>query len=767
MINPQESDVLDLTLIHQLDAIEDYNWKLYKAAIMYVKLGYRILPIVKNGKAIPPKKYNLAYAHATNKLKVVETWFDPLDGKFAGWNLGIATGREQGVFVVDVDNHGEIDGFVTLAQILEDEKEIMPLGPIQSTPNEGEHFVYQWQEDAVSSTEKIGPGIDTRGGTEDACKGHIVVWPSVIDGKSYKWKMGGPVPFVPDWVMNRLGVSWSTRPKQKESGGRGNENVEDSDIEEQVPLEQVERMLNNINPDDLGYDEWVQIGMAIRSQHPIEGLDVWDGWSSHGERYKEGECALRWEGFSEFGPVRIATLFWHAQKAGYTHKPTDKKPNKFAMVVERINEDHCMVVTGNKIRILRENVQTTDDKMSTPYHLLSRQDFCTLTENDRILIDPEKMKYLTVSSIWLADQARRTFPNGLGMFPEGEPEGYYNTWKGFAIDPVPGDCDMFKDHILKIVCKGNDFIYEYVLDWCADLFQNPEDPKGVAIVMRGTEGVGKGTFANTIGLMCAPHYTHLIDENHLTGQFNSHLSDSVFVFADEITWGGNVKSAGKLKGLVTERQMLLERKGIDAVIQRNLVHMMIASNSQWVIPAGVDSRRWLVLDVARDRKSDYEYFDAVQTELESGGKEAFLFEMMNRKITNNLREAPNTEALIEQRIMSVTQEDTQLRWWRSVLRREVMQSEDLKDVNNVGWPRFVKKSDIYDEYEEWCLHRRIHAKADNPFFKEMLRYGMRSKKISHLGQRMRAFEVPGLPAAVDYINVLFGLPEEKEDETEE
>lgn len=747
---------LDMASIVAMDGDYDYNWQVFEAAKIYAEAGYYVLPIVKNGKAIPPKKYGISYSNAARTSKTIDKWFNPDTGKFRGWNIGIATGREGGVFVMDVDRHGDENGVATLNGIMEAEG-ALPSGPVQKTPNNGFHYLFRWQDNATSSTGKLGPGIDTRGGTDKCCKGHIVAFPSKIDGKRYEWISAGPLPEVPKWVMRKMGVPW--RPVRGNLAvGRGNENITDSDQEEIIPPEQVVRLLASIDPNEMEYDEWIRVGMAIKSQYPdSDGLEMWDAWSSEGDKYQAKECITRWQAFSEVGSVRMATLFFYANERGHIPEPADKKPNKLGVVVERMNNSHAIVVVGNKIRILQE-IEGEIEEMAAAYNLLGRQDFRTLFENDTVCTDPAKAKYVSVADIWLGDPARRTYPKGIGMFPDGEPEGYYNTWQGFAVDAVPGVCTLFKSHIRKVICNGNDDIYRFVLDWCADLFQDPANPKGTAIVMRGDEGTGKGTFANTIGMMCAPHYTHLIDEAHLTGQFNAHMSDSIVVFGDEITWGGNVKTAGKLKGLVTERHMLLERKGIDAVTQRNMAHVLIASNSEWVVPAGAKSRRWLILDMDDEMRVNKKYFDAIFKEMEEdGGMEAFLYEMQQRKITSNLSVAPETEALQEHREMSITQEDSMIRWWKHCLSSERIMVDDLDDENNVGWPKKVSCVSLYENYESYCMDRKIHSKVDNPFYKKCIIWGFTQTRKRVAGGRIRGYAVPTIEEATKKLEMLTGI----------
>jgi hypothetical protein len=61
------------------------------------------------------------------------------------------------------------------------------------------------------------------------------------------------------------------------------------------------RLLERLNPtraDD--YGDWITVGMAL---HTIgaEGLYLWDAWSAHSAKHAAGECARKWETFSDGG----------------------------------------------------------------------------------------------------------------------------------------------------------------------------------------------------------------------------------------------------------------------------------------------------------------------------------------------------------------------------------------------------------------------------------------------------------------------------------
>ena len=178
----------------------DYNTTLWNAAQWYIKQGYYVVPIKKGGKALPPSSMGISYAHATNKPDIIKAWFHPElpvnGGKFKGWNIGIATGKEDGVFVMDIDKHGDVNGYDTLNS-LEKLHGKLPDTPYQKTPNEGMHLIFKWRENAVSTTSKLGPGIDTRGGESDICRAHILLCPSKVNGKGYEWMGIVPPPAMP------------------------------------------------------------------------------------------------------------------------------------------------------------------------------------------------------------------------------------------------------------------------------------------------------------------------------------------------------------------------------------------------------------------------------------------------------------------------------------------------------------------------------------------------------------------------------------------
>lgn len=76
-------------------------------------------------------------------------------------------------------------------------------------------------------------------------------------------------------------------------------------------------VLKFIDPALLDYQEWVNVGMALK--HEGYGVDVWDEWSRADRRYHPGECEKKWESFNgASSPVTAGTIVQMAKDRGMT-----------------------------------------------------------------------------------------------------------------------------------------------------------------------------------------------------------------------------------------------------------------------------------------------------------------------------------------------------------------------------------------------------------------------------------------------------------------
>lgn len=302
--------------------------------------------------------------------------------------------------------------------------------------------------------------------------------------------------------------------------------------------------------------------------------------------------------------------------------------------------------------------------------------------NKRVQVSTDKKGepvYKPLYPTWLEWSGRRSYrevvfaPPPLTCDPQD-----YNLWNGFAIQPQPGECSLFLEHIRNVICGGAEEHYTFLMNLLAMSFQAPGEPSGIAVAMRGKPGTGKGIFVRALGdIVGRRHFAHVDKVDQIAGRFNSSLSGKIIVFADEAFFAGDKGESGALKRLITEPTLTIERKNIDAAIETNHVHLFAATNENWSAPVMTNDRRWFTLNVSDAHMKEAAYFGAISRELQSGGLAAFLHLMLNRTYDRDaLRNPPDTPERREQAALSLSEQERALRHW--------LQSEEHKGELIIG-----------------------------------------------------------------------------------
>lgn len=362
--------------------------------------------------------------------------------------------------------------------------------------------------------------------------------------------------------------------------------------------------------------------------------------------------------------------------------------------LRKLNEKHAVISDiGGRCRIISEVLDPALNR--TKISKQSFEDFRNRYRHIKVTVGfNEQGQPMTkaAGTFWVDHPQRRQYDT-IVFAPGREVEDAYNLWRGFACDSLPGSQhESFLNHVRDNLCAGNVEHFNYLVGWMARAVQQPDSPGEVAVVFRGKRGTGKSFFFKTFGSLFGRHYLQVSDSKHLVGSFNAHLRDTVLLFGDEAFFAGDKKHEGVLKTLITEEHLVIEGKGIDAEAAPNFVHLGLASNDDWVVPAGLDERRFFVMEVGDAHKQDHAYFKQIKADLDAGGRENLLHFLLSFDLSAfEVRQVPQTIALQEQKIMSMAPE---AQWLFDKLGDgKLLRGDD-------EWREKVMKDALYDDYIE-------------------------------------------------------------------
>jgi len=397
--------------------------------------------------------------------------------------------------------------------------------------------------------------------------------------------------------------------------------------------------------------------------------------------------------------------------------------------IEDMNERYAVVIMGQRAAILLDGKDDVGNAIER-VRFMNVDAFRLWLANKRAF---HHGGWHSHADIWLEAATRRQF-RGLEFTPAARGQsvsrdGFFNLWRGFEVEPKR-NTDLaapWLNHVLENIASNDSATYDWVVSWFAWMVQYPRKRIGTSLALRGGMGTGKTITGKIVGSLFPAHYFLIDEPRYLTGQFNSHLATTLLLQVDEGFWAGDKLAEGRLKGLITSEFQMIEYKGIDPVRMPNYVSLLISSNDDWVVPAGLRERRFTVLDMNPKRMQDLKYFAALDACYRAPkAKAALLWELANWKIDEKaLRTVPATEGLWMQKLRSF---DSYHSWLLEFLVEGGFGS-------GAPWPEYVECFDLHNNYLKRCeklgLRHPLNSVAFGIKFRKTLpevKRGQKSKK---------------------------------------
>jgi KaiC/GvpD/RAD55 family RecA-like ATPase len=172
------------------------------AAVYYAGLGWPVFPLVPGEKLplLSKKRGGNGVLDATTDTETVTAWWT----KYPDANIGLATGRDADLYVVDIDDALGEDALLRYGAL--------PPTP-ESHTGKGRHLLFSYKG-GRNTAGRLGPKIDTRGEG-----GYIVAPPSLHpNGGRYRWVTPphkAPVAPLPQSIVDQLeSVAGSIAPAE-------------------------------------------------------------------------------------------------------------------------------------------------------------------------------------------------------------------------------------------------------------------------------------------------------------------------------------------------------------------------------------------------------------------------------------------------------------------------------------------------------------------------------------------------------------------------
>lgn len=703
----------------------------------YLRAGYTLLPLFrwdrvsthKNGKPRQDGKRPLD----TDWVRKPYRNADQVAHMERGSNVGVRLTAQQ--LVIDVDPRNMPEGrntFLELCAAVALDPDDYP----QVNTGSGGLHVYMTKPADVAVVDSL-EGYD---GVEFKTRGRQVVAAGSRhpDGGMYSWDPLAPELSEARAAPERL-LSLIRRPSRSAGQNAGGGEYDQQQIAE---------MLDALDPEDFkDHERWLTLMQACHHASNGDARSEFIEWSTRDDDYAGDAWIIgrRWDSLHREGrdghAVTYRTLHKYMRDAGREDAvprvaaeddfeddltlPGDDEfddelpDHEKKGPMTRLNETYCAVDDGGRFRIYYELFDPSEDRKK--WQSMDKTNFEAYLMNRKVEKTKPNRKgepettVVPLSQEWLQWGNRRT-ARGVIFDPERDHPGFLNLWTGWAVDPKPGDWSLMQELIERVLCDDEPEAFDFVMNWMAYMVQKPWMPPEVAIAFHGNKGTGKSTLGRALAALAGRHGRQITSSEHITGRFNSHLMDVVFLFADEAVRPTDREAQNRLKAMITESTLQFEAKGKDLRSGMNRLHVMMASNDEWFVPMGLvdGERRYFVSRVNDSRRQDHAFFGAIERQMyHEGGLGAMLHDLQLRDIARwaPRGNVPATGAVVEQKLRNM---DPVAQWWFEKLESGDPGFEFSRDGDDweLGAVRAFHQ-DVKEDFELWCKRRDIKASSMN------------------------------------------------------
>lgn len=408
------------------------------------------------------------------------------------------------------------------------------------------------------------------------------------------------------------------------------------------------RCLSSDRADD--YNDWIQVCILFKNNYP-DLYNDFDTWSKSSKNYNAKQNKKLWDGIkSKSGGLTVGTLMHWAKednKREFNKVITYVKNKQFEEAIEKSKDE-----LENWYNTTKWKVQQKWFKLNHPLK------YCRFYKGEIQAYSPKeaqeffkpinikintngKKKTHYFFDMWSNDEFIKTY-EGIVFDPENNDPLFFNTFTGFDMyDDCEPECVPEFDELIKHIFVTEENI-NYFYSWMNHILTKPHIKTGRAIILYSDiHGVGKNTLVELIMKLIGSKYCSKLNKiEDISANFNSHLTQKLFIYGDEIRSRATDLSS-ELKNVITQTEVLHTKKFMDSYKMKDLANFLFTTNEEIAFRIEKHDRRFFCVEIINAKPK--EFYDMFYKALEDEEKIMKFFSYIyNYKNIVDLKNIPET-----------------------------------------------------------------------------------------------------------------------------
>lgn len=354
--------------------------------------------------------------------------------------------------------------------------------------------------------------------------------------------------------------------------------------------------------------------------------------------------------------------------------------------------------------------------------------------------EPNLLNMITIASPWMIPEIEFKFLETGFDFDYKRNDTFYASKKFLAkTGSKPSiELEFMLDFIKKILCSDDKEAYDYFMYWISFMWKFPNKKSCKAVLLYGAEGIGKGTIVDFLCTWVFGKYNCLpnLQYGDLVGHKNSNLMCKKLVCVNELasSRGEKIKDCEKIKTMITEEDIEINRMRMDLITVRNTFELIFMTNNENSLKIKPGDRRFFMLHCSDKKKENIEYFKELR-------ETCFNEECASQFVTylETLLETPDQFRLIKTPITdfkkrAMIQSEYDCNFYEEFAYNYGICDYTVKKIGSKDY-RLYGRSDFYTCYSAWCKANGFQPKNSARFKEGLIKHKIvEEKQLKEFGR---------------------------------